>query len=61
MRKAALLHVRDRQNLQTFKRTGEEEAGVKCSQRIQEPGLALSFEGEDVPRHVMVRLWKNKD
>lgn len=29
MRKAALLHIRDRENLQIFKRADEEEAGVE--------------------------------
>lgn len=36
------------------------EAGGKCSQGIQEPGLALSFEGQDVPGHIMVSSWKTK-
>lgn len=34
--------------------------GVKCSQRIQEPGLALSFEGRDMARHIWSNYQKPK-
>ena len=37
MKKAALLHGGDRENLPTLRRTGEEEAEVKCSCKIQKP------------------------
>lgn len=60
MRKTALLMSETEKTFRSLKGLLK-RSGRKCPQRIQGPGLALSFEGGDMARHIIAKLLKTKD